>query len=439
MPSLSPILETALKKDRQFLETTKLPIVTVSATYREDLKEFLGLPEPEDETIPDIVFSRAHYSMATAVAMVEWKHEMRPEYAWVVDPTNYVTHQDWSRIIFTEAVGKTLARNQFLKRVKDLVDQFGRNKLPILKSITPPLLNLTHRVNRPILSLHIAAGNILARHGKTVVQVITDPHVRSDYLDEAERENISFCVFDSRTKTEFLEKAAIFGKNVPANRVIVTGPPVDPRVVAARKGKTAWRSGHLHLCLTTGGLGTNKSEIKTILKQLLPELKKPSCKIRLLVYAGTQHDIADLVTHQAKNHELELYPLEDDEARLRLIYHPQIVDANEQLIEFGFPWADGFITKPSGDMAYDAAAAGCFFLTLKEWGVWEHNIREIFEQKEIARPAHVDHIYEQLQFLMQARKQSQSWIERAMNQAFHLDKQFLEGAQHIALAVEAHS
>lgn len=435
MPKRDPLLQSTLQKDKQFLEQTKLPIVTVSASFKEDLKGFHGLPE--DETIPDVVFSRAHYSMATAVAMVEWPNKMDPLQAWVVDPTNYATHQDWHRIEFTEVIGKTIARNPALKIVKDVIDQFGRRKLPILKSITEPLLQVTEQVERPILSFHVAAGNILARHGKIVVQVVTDPHVRSNYLDEAERENMVFCVFDSKTKTEFLEKAAVFGKEVQPNRVIVTGPPVDPRIVRARRGKIAWRNGPLNLCLTTGGLGTNKTEIKTILQQLIPELKKRKPAYKLLVYAGTQADIAEMTKDIAKHHRVAVHPEDDLDSNIRLIYHPQIVDANEKLIKYGFPWAHGFITKPSGDMAYDAAAAGCFLLTLKEWGVWEHNIREIFEQKEISREAIVDHFLEQLEFLTTTRKQSQSWVERAMNHAFHLDKSFLEGAKHIAMVAEA--
>ena len=437
-----PALQSTLAKDKEFLEKTKLPIVTVSASFREDIKGFHGFKE--DESIPDVVFSRAHYSMAVGIAVQAWgvkegafESGIKPEKAWIADPTNYVSHSDWKRIEFTEYVGQTLARNNFLKKLKDFIDQFARSKLPILKSITPPLIDITASIERPILSLHIAAGNILASHGKKVVQVITDPHVRAEYLDHADKPNMSFCVFDQNTKTEFLEKAAIHNKKVDSNRVIVTGPPVDPRIVAARKKKTAWRSGPLNLCITTGGLGTNKEEIKEILQQLIPELKKPTCPYRLLIYAGTQEDICEMVRDLTKPHRIPIHPPEDEKAKLRLLYHPQIVDANELLIKYGFPWADGFITKPSGDMAYDAAAAGCFILTLKEWGVWEHNIREVFEQREISRPAQTQHIIDQLQYLTKARKQSNSWVERAMNHAFKIEPLFLKGAQHIIEVVEA--
>src|SRR5690606_29454411 len=132
-----------------------------------------------------------------------------------------------------------------------------------------PILQLTEHIDKPILSLHIAAGNILAAQGKTVMQVITDPHVREEYLQNAENEHFFYCVFDEATKIEALEKAAFLKKELDPNRVIVTGPPIDPRIVAARKNKQAWRTGPLKICLTTGGLGTNTYEIRTILKQVL--------------------------------------------------------------------------------------------------------------------------------------------------------------------------
>jgi hypothetical protein len=285
------------------------------------------------------------------------------------------------------------------------------------------------------LSLHVAAGNILIEHGKTVVQVITDPHVREDYLKHADNPRLTYCVFDEPTRIELYEKCAVMGKDIDHSRVVVTGPPVDPRIVAARDKKTAWRNGPLKLCITTGGLGTNKPEIERVLTQMLPELRRRPSPYQVLVYASTHHDIAEMVRELAKKERVAIHPTEDEEARLRLIYHPQIVDANEKLCQYGFPWADGFITKPSGDMAYDAAAAGSFLLTLSEWGVWEHNIKERFEQLGIAREAQVDHIVDQLEVLTATRKKSQSWVESAMNAAFHLDSLYLKGAEHIAEVV----
>ncbi len=430
MPSLLDTrLSQVLAKDKAALSTTALPIVTVSATFREDLKDWYGLPANNDS--PDIVLSRAHYSMTLAILMEAWGKTMDPKKAWAVDPTNYVSQKEWQKIEFTQQVGRTLARHPILKLAKDLVDRFGRSKLPILTSITPPLLHLTESVSSPILSLHIAAGNILAEQGKTVIQVITDPHVRDDYLSNADRPNMFFCVFDDRTKIEFLEKAYIRGMKIDPEKVIVTGPPVDPRVVALRAKKHPWRSGNLKLCITTGGLGTNKAEIKTVLEQLIPLLRQKDNQLQLLVYGGTNADFCDLVRSLAKANRVKVGPLTDPKQKLRLIQHPQIVDANEQLIKYGFPWADGFVTKPSGDMAYDAAAAGCFLLTLAEWGEWEHNIRMIFEQKGIARRAQTEHIVAQLTTLMSAEGQAQSWIEKAMLAAQSIDPLFLNGSEKI--------
>ena len=446
MPTLfDRALIKSRQKDKALLEKPRLPIVTVSATFREDLKEMHGFHE--NEQIRDIVFSRAHYSMAVGIAVAAWGNKVDADKAWVVDPTNYVSHDHWRSIILTEAIGKTLARYPLLKFLKDLVDKFGRQKLPILESITPPLLYLFHEVKKPILSLHIATGNILAAQGKKVVQVVTDPHVRSDYLTHAALPNIQFCVFDERTKSEFLEKARLHNITADPKRVVVTGPPVDPRIVACRDKKIAWRSGPLRLCITTGGLGTNKPEIHSLLNQLLPELHTKNPRWEIMVYAGTQRDIKDLALDIALQQKVgtKLIQANDpatfmagkqsheqlDARSLTILYHPQIIDANELLLQYAFPWAHGFITKPSGDMAYDAAAAGSFLLTLKEWGEWEHNIKEIFEQQGIAREAHIANIVNQLEFCMSAQGKAQSWIEQAMLQANSMDKLFLNGAKEI--------
>lgn len=442
--SLNPQLEQTFKLDKQFLEESKLPIVTVSASYKEDLKGLHGLPE--DESLTDIVFSRAHYSMALAVAVEAWGKKLDHKKAWILDPTNYVSHKNWQSIELTEVIGKTLARHPILKKLKDLVDKFGRSKLPILPSITPPLLHVTKDIDCPILSLHIAAGNILAGQGKKIVQVITDPHVRDEYLNNADKPNIKYCVFDEKTKTEFLEKAAILGKKVDPKKVVVTGPPVDPRIIASRKNKHAWRNGPINIVLSTGGLGTNKSEIKKILKKLLPLLRKKPQPIHLCLYAGTHMDIFDMANKMAKQEHVKAHIISElhhpdyfdkvdqsllDGNKFSIIYHPQIVDANEILIKHAFPWADGFISKPSGDMAYDATAAGCFTLTLAEWGEWEHNIREVFEQKGVARKAEVDHIDKQLEALSDSSGKNHSWIEKAMNKALTIDPLFVSGAKNI--------
>jgi len=446
---LTPNLEKTFKLDKQYLEETELPIVTVSASFKEDLKGLHGLPETEE--VADIVFSRAHYSMALAIAAEAWGTKLDPKKAWIVDPTNYVSHKNWKSIQLTEVIGKTLARHPILKAFKDLVDKFGRSKLPILGSITPPLLHITKDIKSPILSFHIAAGNILASQGKKIIQVITDPHVRDEYLKHAGKLNIKFCVFDGRTKTEFLEKAAIMGQEADPNQVIVTGPPVDPRIIEARTHKKAWRSGPLNLCLSTGGLGTNKKEIRKILEQLLPLMRKRPSPIKLALYAGTQQDIYEMGLEIAKEEHIEVqtitknkqigyFPKKEsralDKHKFSIIYNHHIVDANELLTYHAFHWADGFISKPSGDMAYDAIASGSFLLTLEEWGEWENNIREVFSQKEVSRRAETDHIVEQIEALTDTRDREHSWVERAMNNAFNIEPLFIKGAENIIKVVQ---
>jgi hypothetical protein len=419
-------LEKTLAYDRERLAQTELPIVTVAGTFREDIKRLYGLPN--NNTQHDTVFSRAHFSMAVAIANQVWEGRIHPKKAWLADPTNYVSVEDWQKIVLTEIVGKTIARHGVLHQLKSFIDQFGRNKLPILDSITPPLLYLTENIERPILSMHIAAGNILAVQGKKVVQVVTDPHVRPEYVQNAHLPNIAFCVFDERTQLEFLEVAAIHHVAVDPQRVVVTGPPIDPRVVAARDKKVPWRSGPLKLCIATGGLGTNSYEIRQVLAQLLPHLRREPCPYQVVLYAGTQQDIVKIGYSLAEENHIPVADVHKPNARFRVAYHPQILDANELLIKYVFPWSDGFITKPSGDMAYDAVAAGCFLLTLSEWGIWEERIREIFEQKDISREAETEAIVTQLSVLQQATR-GKSWVENAMHESLRIEKLFLRGAE----------
>lgn len=445
MPTLhDPEIEKIFAVDRQFLKDTKIPIVTVSGTFQEDLKKWHELPNNEVST--DVVFSRAHFSMAYAAARYIWNGQPDERKAWLVDPTNYVSSEKWKSIKFTEYVGKVIARVTFLKTLKDLIDRFGRNKLPILDSITPPLLYLFEDVNQPILSFHITAGNILAKLGKTVVQVITDPHVREDYLENAHLPNMYFCVFDEETKFEALEKAFMNGKNLDPDRVIVTGPPIDERIIALRAAKKIPKK-KLKLLITTGGLGTNKSEIRSILQQLLPQLKKKDPKIQLMLYAGTQQDFVEMATDLAKEARVKINiintlphlssrtpdstssPLK--QGGLSVLHHPQLFDANELLIRYGFPWAQGVITKPSGDMGYDAAAAGCFLLTLKPWGVWEERIEEIFWRLGISRKAESAKIMKQLEALKMI-----GWIDQAMEATKELDPLYLNGVKKIVQTVK---
>jgi hypothetical protein len=122
---------------------------------------------------------------------------------------------------------------------------------------------------------------------------------------------------------------------------------------------------------------------------------------------------------------------------LAVIYHPQIIDANELLIRNAFSWADGFITKPSGDMAYDAVASGAFLLTLQEWGDWENNIRAKFKAHNVAQVADSKNILKQLREI--TRKNSHGvWASRAMRKTRKIeteDPHFRKGLKNIFQAV----
>ena len=329
--------------------------------------------------------------------------------------------------------------------------------------------------------------------------MITDPHVREDYVKNADNPNIKFCVFDEATKEEFFEVAKRVGKKIPKeqlkDKVIVTGPPVDPRVVEVGQKKKAWDNKRpLRIMLSTGGLGTNKTEIKTLLQQLLPALKKkmpgmPS--FELMFYAGTHRDHQKMAIRLAKKfavnykvispHDPADFELagnlvsdskkaqlfshqRPNRTKFHIIHHPQIIDANELLIHYGFPWADLIISKPSGDMAYDAALAGCALLTMKEWGEWEHNVRQVFEDRSVAQKANVEQIIEQIISLTQKEDslaitsskepkgstrpvpqlekenpkttQGESWIAKAMKASKKLEPLFYQGAKNILSAAK---
>lgn len=476
------LLDKIFLADRRLLAKTALPIFTVAGTFHEDLK---GLhQEAENDQIRDIVFSRAHYSMAIAAAIAAWGKKIDPNKAWLVDPTNYVSGKALSSVKLTDFLGKTIARYSLLKILKDVVDRYGRQKLPILESITPATLYLAQDVKQPILSFHIAVGNILAETGKEVWQMITDPHVRPDYVAYASKANMHFLVFDQETKEEFFLVAKKAGKRIPAeqieDKVVVTGPPVDKRIIACQKYKKPYVTGDtLNICLTTGGLGTNKAEIKVVLKQLLKEIKRQSSgqnsllpRIELILYAGTHQDIMEMAQNLARetgvrsklisgndpapfviNQKISQTKIKTPsskkgDARFKIIYHPQIVDANELLIRHGFPTAQLFITKPSGDMAYDAACSGAAMLTLKEWGEWEFNVRHVFESRKISQKAQTEQIIEQLikittphqitspavlanAKINQQHLKAKSWLGEAMQNGQNLEPIFSEGIKNI--------
>ena len=362
----------------------------------------------------EIVFSRAHYSMARAITVEAKRKKLT---SWLVDPTNFVTQREWKVLEGTERIGEIVARFPALNKIKNFLDPIIRSKLPISEAVREPLTYVTFRTRKPIISMHYESGNILAALGKNVLQVVTDPHVRPRYLDECERKNIRFAVFNDKTKEDFLSLARELGKTVSHKRIFVTGPPVDPRIVKCRLAKKPYKSNRpLRIVIATSGLGTNKGEIKDCLKSLTPGIKNK--KVEVLLYASTHPDFKELFEEILATNKIKY--------GARIIYHRSLVDANEDLIKRGFPWADCFITKPSGDMAYDAAASGAFFLSLEPWGEWEVAVRDVFEDLGISRRAEPRGVFTQIEHLIES-----GWARRAGEKAQKLDSLFLEGAKKI--------
>lgn len=430
---IDAVTEQLLAEDRELLSTTKFPIVTVSSSYRDVVEAEHELADKINH--PDITLSRAHYSMALGVAVAGWGSDKAdPKKAWLVEPTNYVTKKDWKRVAFTETLGRLLARHTLLEKIKKLLLDRNRKAFPLTTTITPPLLFLTERCEQPIISLHSVTGNILAQAGKKVVQVVTDPHVREDYVQFAHLPNIHFCVFDENTRFEFFHMAAAHGKTVEPNRVVVTGPPIDPRIVAARDEKKtdSWKRRPLRVMLTTGGLGTNKDELQKLLDQLLPLTRKRTNEVQVLYYAGTNADHASMVESMAKKHNVAIGRMSDRRANLRVLHSDDIVDANNLLLMYGFPWADVVYTKPSGDMAYDAAVAGCALLFLRPWGAWEVNIRQIFTQMGIAQLAELEEGQVEHQLLsIRDTAPGTAWLQHALERAHSLPPHFVRGSENI--------
>lgn len=414
-------------EERHLLETVEVPIVTVSATFKEELtKEFGEMPE---SITPNVTFSRAHYSMANAL-VVAATHNKKT--FWMIDPTNYVSARDWPKIMFTQRMGRLIARSPILKELKDIMDTRLRNGLPLTAAIREPLTYVTGRVNRPIISLHYEAGNILLQNGKTVLQVVTDPHVRPQYLTHADNPKLSWAVFDEMTKARLIELGFILGHKIDEHRITVTGCPVDPRIILKDKNTAirGYRSRPLRLAITTGGLGTNKDEITTLLTNLAPAIKKG--EVHIAAYAGVHEDFLTMFTTFARVHHIKVGENHDIHSSLRIFHGNDIVDANELLLDYVFPWADGFISKPSGDMAYEAIAAGCFLLTLHPWGEWEENIRAVTEGMGVSIRADIDNILAQLKAIttMPVEK-NKPWVELALERAQKHAKIISQGAFNI--------
>ncbi len=414
-------------EERHLLETVQIPIVTVSATFKEELAKEFG--EKPDEVTPDVTFSRAHYSMANALVVAATK---RKKTFWMIDPTNYVSARDWPKIMFTQRMGRLIARNPILKELKDLMDSRLRNQLPLTSAIREGLTYVTGRVTRPIISLHYEAGNILLENGKTVLQVVTDPHVRPQYLTHAGNPHLTWAVFDEMTKARLIELAFILGHRVDESRVHVTGCPVDPRIITKDKNTaiTGYRYRPLRLALTTGGLGTNKDELQSLLTHLAPHIKKGA--VHIAAFAGVHDDFETMFTTFARVYHLKVGEISDPQSPFRIFRGHDVVEANELLLDHIFPWADGIISKPSGDMAYETVAAGCFLLTLHPWGEPEENIRAVTESWGVSVRANITNIAAQLQALTTIPiEKRQPWVELALRRAHKLAPFISRGADNI--------
>ncbi|MFC1653769.1 hypothetical protein ACFL1M_02880 [Patescibacteria group bacterium] len=423
-------LKKALRYEQHRMEEVDAPIVTVSGTFKKELaKYFQTVPSLEG----DVLYSRAHYSMAEAVRQQALLQNIS---SYLVDPMNYVGQEGWKKVTFTQTVGRLMARYKILRWIKDQIDTVARSKLPITEAITTPLLYLAHYVKKPIISMHYEAGNILAENRFNILQYVTDPHIRPQYLDPLPDINtpeelhfkgsVTFAVFDQDTKEELFEVAKELGKKVDEDQVEVVGPPVDPRIIKIGKKKKTIKKGEpINIAITTGGVGTNYKEIEHLLHRLYPLLKPPA-KIKLFLYTAVHKDFRNMFEDFAEKHSIRIGNIDDESARIRILHEDSIIDANENLIKHMFPWAHGVITKPSGDMAYDAVAAGCFTLFLQPLGPWEENIQKIFTRKKIGFDYNVNTAYSHFRSL-----HSHGKLSHALTEAHNLPSLYKSGVKNL--------
>ena len=78
-------LPLTLHLDRHKLEEVDVPVVTISASFKRQIAEERGEVAKDFD---EIVFSRAHYSMARAITVEAKRKKLT---SWLVDPTNFVT------------------------------------------------------------------------------------------------------------------------------------------------------------------------------------------------------------------------------------------------------------------------------------------------------------------------------------------------------------
>ena len=398
------------------MEQAQVPIVTVSST-------FLGAFPKSDihHHSQEIVLSRAHYSQALACLIAADRMKLK---TWMVDPTNYVSATDWPKVLLTEKLAETFVRHPILMKLRQIIEDRARNKLPISGAVDDPLYYATDRITRPLISMHYETANLLVKKHK-VLSVVTDPYIRDQYLVHATHPNMYYAVFDQATKQELLAKTSSQLKA----KVYVTGPPVDPRIVAYRSHKHPQNLDKrcLRIAITTGGTGTNKPEIQAILNSLSSRLKGKPTTVQILAYAGTHPDFLAMFQDFARHNQVTIGDIDDATAEFRIIYGNHLMATNELLVKYAFPWADCFITKPSGDMAYDAAASGAALLFLNPLGPWEEAIQQRFVKMDIGQDIPDSaHFAQQLVQLEQL-----SWFAQAQQNALNLSDLYLKGAETI--------
>ncbi len=153
--------------------------------------------------------------------------------------------------------------------------------------------------------------------------------------------------------------------------------------------------------------------------------------LRLLLNASTHQDFFSMYQALCAQSGISPSPLENEYAPVRILYANNIVEVNELLIKYMFPWAHGIITKPSGDMAYDTAASGAFCLFLQPLGDWEVNIRDRFELLDLGTSINPHRFLTELDRLAKPYYQGRSWFSTAHIGLKNIPALMLQGSTNI--------
>ncbi len=354
----------AQDKAKMLADTSKIPILTASE---------VGNSRYDTRTSP---LSRAHATIAQSVAQV-----LNGATDVYVDVLQYVNNRDFLKF---EKLARRAKRVASSPRLHDVYNRYS----PLIRRIVNPDKKVQPVVdyfaksiasrgdNTPVITTHYSVGNALLESlkargdGRSVVHYVTDPsHIHTQYLKHKDDPRTHYFVFDKATAS------ALEDAGVDADKISVTGFSTHPDLSPAEARSVADRK--LRVGIFTGGVGTNRAEIETIVQNFNPENQQ------LVVYCGTHTDIMEsslgLVSRNLRTKIVPAQNFQESD-----IGDEHIVFVVGTSLEGAVPasykvlnWSDVVATKPSGDIAIEAVLSGHPVIPLSHWGVQEDVIDDM--------------------------------------------------------------